>query len=56
MDNPILNSRDYLIKILTKAFKEHDESLSLLTAMVLKRYANGGKYAGNNNRTTNPFG
>ena len=39
-----------------EAFKEHGESLSLLTAMVLKRYANGGKYAGNNNRTTNPFG
>ena len=39
-----------------EAFKEHDESLALLTAMVLKRYANGGKYAGNNNRTTNPFG
>ena len=39
-----------------EAFKDHNESLSLLTAMILKRYASGGKYAGNKMRSNNPFG
>ena len=40
------------------AFKRHKESVALLTAMVLKRYAIGGKYmmGGSNMKTSNPFG
>ena len=40
------------------AFKRHEKSVALLSAMVMKRYAIGGKYmmGGSTIRSSNPFG